>query len=485
MAGSMKSTQLLRRLVSPVPAPASAWQRGNKRTSPQIYPLLFGGHCVATQGISSDCELKCALAEVIPSLQDRLKSIKAAFGGKSLGEVTVNMALGGMRGVPGLLWETSLLDAEDGIRFRGHTITELQQKLPKAYASGEPLPEGLLWLFLTGNMPSKEQVAGLSAELRKRADIPPQVFKVLKALPARTHPMTQLSCAIMSMQPDSKFARAYENGLSKSDYWDPTFEDSLDCIARLPGIAAAIYRRTFRNGSLINADPALDWAGNLAHMMGYSDRGVRELMRLYMTIHSDHEGGNVSAHATHLVGSALSDPYLSFAAGLNGLAGPLHGLANQEVLKWLNQVESELGSDVSREDLSRYVSATLKSGRVVPGYGHAVLRKTDPRFTCQREFALKHLPDYPKFKLVSKLFDVVPAVLADTGKVANPWPNVDAHSGVLLQFYGITEQNFYTVLFGVSRAMGVLSQLVLSRAMGLPIERPKSITTGWLENKFE
>ena len=219
-------------------------------------------------------------------------------------------------------------------------------------------------------------------------------------------------------------------------------------------------------------------------MMGYSDRGVRELMRLYMTIHSDHEGGNVSAHATHLVGSALSDPYLSFAAGLNGLAGPLHGLANQEVLKWLNQVESELGSDVSREDLSRYVSATLKSGRVVPGYGHAVLRKTDPRFTSQREFALKHLPDYPKFKLVSKLFDVVPAVLADTGKVANPWPNVDAHSGVLLQFYGITEQNFYTVLFGVSRAMGVLSQLVLSRAMGLPIERPKSVTTGWLENKF-
>jgi citrate synthase len=203
-----------------------------------------------------------------------------------------------------------------------------------------------------------------------------------------------------------------------------------------------------------------------------------------MTIHSDHEGGNVSAHATHLVGSALSDPYLSLAAGLNGLAGPLHGLANQEVLKWLNRVESDIGSDVSKEELSRYVSATLNSGRVVPGYGHAVLRKTDPRFTCQREFGLKHLPDYPKFKLVSKLFEVVPGVLAETGKVSNPWPNVDAHSGVLLQFYGITEENFYTVLFGVSRAMGVLSQLVLSRAMGLPIERPKSMTTRWLENKF-
>jgi len=481
---SMKLTHTLRRLALGMVVPVNAPQSLSVRASPQLYPLLFGSRCVATQGISADCDLKRAFAEAIPSLQERLKNIKTSFGSKSLGEVTVNMALGGMRGVPGLLWETSLLDAEDGIRFRGHTITDLQQKLPKATPSGEPLPEGLLWLLLTGNIPSKQQAVSLSAELQKRAETPPQVFKVLDALPAKTHPMTQLSCAIMAMQPDSKFALAYQNGLHKSDYWDPTFEDSLDCIARLPGIAAAIYRRTFRNGSIIEADPSLDWAGNLAHMMGYQDQGAKELMRLYMTIHSDHEGGNVSAHATHLVGSALSDPYLSLAAGLNGLAGPLHGLANQEVLKWLNRVESDIGSDVSKEELSRYVSATLNSGRVVPGYGHAVLRKTDPRFTCQREFGLKHLPDYPKFKLVSKLFEVVPGVLAETGKVSNPWPNVDAHSGVLLQFYGITEENFYTVLFGVSRAMGVLSQLVLSRAMGLPIERPKSMTTRWLENKF-
>ena len=440
----MKATHTLRRLALGMVVPVNAPQSLSVRASPQLYPLLFGSRCVATQGISADCDLKCAFAEAIPSLQERLKNIKTSFGSKSLGEVTVNMALGGMRGVPGLLWETSLLDAEDGIRFRGHTITELKQKLPKATPSGEPLPEGLLWLLLTGNVPSKQQAVSLSAELQKRAETPPQVFKVLDALPAKTHPMTQLSCAIMAMQPDSKFALAYQNGLHKSDYWDPTFEDSLDCIARLPGIAAAIYRRTFRNGSIIEADPSLDWAGNLAHMMGYQDQGAKELMRLYMTIHSDHE----------------------------------------EVLKWLNRVESDIGSDVSKEELSRYVSATLNSGRVVPGYGHAVLRKTDPRFTCQREFGLKHLPDYPKFKLVSKLFEVVPGVLAETGKVSNPWPNVDAHSGVLLQFYGITEENFYTVLFGVSRAMGVLSQLVLSRAMGLPIERPKSMTTRWLENKF-
>jgi citrate synthase len=217
-------------------------------------------------------------------------------------------------------------------------------------------------------------------------------------------------------------------------------------------------------------------------MMGHGDHeGKLELMRLYQTIHADHEGGNVSAHATHLVGSALSDPYLAYTAGMTGLAGPLHGLANQEVLTWLLDVKSKVGDSPSQEELRVFVQETLKSGRVVPGYGHAVLRKTDPRYSCQREFALKHLPNDPLFRLVSDLYEVVPPVLLATGKVKNPWPNVDAHSGVLLQHYGIKEASFYTVLFGVSRALGVLAQGVWSRALGLPIERPKSLTVAALE----
>merc|ERR1712076_346459 len=204
-------------------------------------------------------------------------------------------------------------------------------------------------------------------------------------------------------------------------------------------------------------------------------------MRLYLTIHSDHEGGNVSAHTSHLVGSALSDPYLSFAAAMNGLAGPLHGLANQEVLVWLTAVQKELGGAVTDEQLRDFVYNTLNSGRVVPGYGHAVLRKTDPRYTCQREFALKHLPDDQMFKLVSQLYNLVPPILMETGKVKNPWPNVDAHSGVLLQYYGMKEMNYYTVLFGVSRALGVTASLVWDRALGLPLERPKSMSTAGLK----
>jgi citrate synthase len=296
--------------------------------------------------------------------------------------------------------------------------------------------------------------------------------------------MTQLASAVLAMQPGSNMAAAYASGLHKSRYWEPVLEDSLDLIARLPAAAARIYRRTYHGSKFIDPAPGLDWAANLSHMMGYDDEGAYELMRLYQTIHTDHEGGNVSAHTTHVVGSALSDPYYAFAAGLCGLAGPLHGLANQEVLRWLLDVRAALGDTPSPADVEAFVWKTLKSGKVVPGYGHAVLRGTDPRYLCQREFALKHMPDDPLFQLVSQMYEIVPAVLTATGKVKNPWPNVDAHSGVLLQKYGIKEEGFYTVLFGVSRAIGVLASGVWSRALGLPIERPKSVTMGWLEAKF-
>jgi citrate synthase len=435
------------------------------------------------RGLSSNTDLKKALQEKIPETQERLKALRKNHGKTELGKVTIEQAIGGMRGIPGMLWDTSLLDPEEGIRFRGYSIPELQEKLPSVKPDGEPLPEGLLWLLLTADLPTAEQAAAVTEELRARSALPPHIKKVLAAMPPDTHPMTQLSQAILALQPGSHFARAYSQGIHKTKYWEPIYEDSLDLIAKLPNIAALIYRNTYKNGELIEADNKLDWAGNLAHMMGYDDEDTKELMRLYQTIHADHEGGNVSAHATHLVGSALSDPFFSFSAGINGLAGPLHGLANQEVLGWLFEVKKELGDDPSTDQVKDFVWSTLKSGKVVPGYGHAVLRKTDPRYTCQREFAQKHLPNDPMFKLVSKFYEVVPGVLTETGKVKNPWPNVDAHSGVLLQYYGITEQNFYTVLFGVSRAIGVLSQGVWSRALGLPIERPKSFTIDALEKK--
>ncbi|XP_022959686.1 citrate synthase, mitochondrial [Cucurbita moschata] len=431
---------------------------------------------------SPDLDLQSHLRELIPEQQDRLKKFKAEHGKVQLGNITVDMVLGGMRGMTGLLWETSLLDPDEGIRFRGLSIPECQKLLPAAKPDGEPLPEGLLWLLLTGKVPSKEQVDALSKELQSRAVVPDYVYKAIDALPVTSHPMTQFATGVMGLQVQSEFQKAYEKGIHKSKYWEPTYEDSMNLIARVPLVASYVYRRIYKDGHIIPKDDSLDYGGNFSHMLGFDSPQMQELMRLYVTIHTDHEGGNVSAHTGHLVASALSDPYLSFAAALNGLAGPLHGLANQEVLLWIKSVVDECGENITKEQLKDYVWKTLNSGKVVPGFGHGVLRKTDPRYTCQREFALKHLPDDPLFQLVSKLYEVVPPILTELGKVKNPWPNVDAHSGVLLNYFGLTEARYFTVLFGVSRSIGICSQLIWDRALGLPLERPKSVTLKWLED---
>jgi len=412
----------------------------------------------------------------------RLKELLKEHGSKKIGEVQLSQAFQGMRGITGMVYETSLLDANEGIRFRGFTIPELQAKLPKAPNGSEPLPEGLFYLLLTGELPTVEQVKSLQKDLDSRSQVPSHVYATLDALPVSAHPMTQFVIGIMALQTESVFAKRYAEGMAKKDYWDAAFEDSLNLLAKLPDIAAYVYRRKYLGHKNIARTAGLDWSQQFSHLMGFDKPEFAELMRLYLTIHADHEGGNVSAHTTHLVGSALSDPYLSFAAGMNGLAGPLHGLANQEVIKWILEMQKSLGtSKPSGEQIAEYVKKTLAEGKVVPGYGHAVLRKTDPRFTAQAEFAKKHLLNDEMVQTVTNIFNTVPPILQSLGKIKNPWPNVDAHSGALLLGFGMREYDYYTVLFGVSRAIGVLSALLWSRALGFPIERPKSVTIASVE----
>ena len=419
-----------------------------------------------------------------------IKDLLKEHGNKVIGEVQLAQIYQGMRGMTGLVTETSLLDAQDGIRFRGYSIPELQEKLPKAEGGSEPLPEGLFYLMLMGDLPTEQDAQHVTDVWQRRSHVPNHVFATIEALPASAHPMTQFVVGVMALQTESQFAKRYAAGMSKKDYWDAAFDDAMDLIARLPRIAAYIYRRKYKGGEHIQPNGLLDWAGNFAHMMGYEDESFKELMRLYMTIHADHEGGNVSAHTTHLVGSALSDPYLSYAAGMNGLAGPLHGLANQEVIKWIFEMREELKTEApTKEQIGEYVKKTLEAGKVVPGYGHAVLRKTDPRFSAQMEFGKKHMPDDPLVQTVWNVYEAVPPILQSLGKVKNPWPNVDAHSGALLVHYGMVEYEFYTVLFAVSRALGVLSSLCWDRALAMPLERPKSVTTAlvkrWLKGEDE
>jgi len=429
--------------------------------------------------------LKEKFSSQIDPMRQRIRTINKEHGDVKISDVTIAQAYGGMRGIKCMVTETSALDPMEGIRFRGYTIPELREKLPKAPGGEEPLPEGIFYLLLTGELPTEDDVKEITKEWQKRSALPEHLTNTIKAIPKETHPMTQFSMAVLALQKDSIFAQRYREGMNKLDYWDPMFEDAMNLLAKLPHIAAYIYRKIYKNDEHIPADFTLDWGGNLAHMMGIENEEFKELMRLYLVLHSDHEGGNVSAHTTHLVGSALSDAFYSLSAGLDGLAGPLHGLANQEVLRWIMDLREKFGGVPTKEQLKQFVWDTLNAGQVIPGYGHAVLRKTDPRYMAQREFALKHLPDDEIFKIVSSLYEVVPDILIEHGKAKNPWPNVDAHSGCLLVHYGVNEYDFYTVFFGVSRALGVLASLVWDRAIGLPLERPKSVTTEWIEQQIK
>jgi len=426
-------------------------------------------------------KLKAKLQEKIEAWRPRTTALLKKAGDVKLGEVTIAQALGGARGVKCLVTDISYLDPEEGIRFRGFTIPETLAKLPKVPGGEMPYVEGFLYLLLTGDLPSKADAEEVAREFKVRARVPQYVFDVLRAMPRDTHPMTMLSAAILCMQRDSIYVRRYNEGLGKMDHWDPTYEDAMNLLARLPEIGAYIFRMKYRNDTPIASNPDLDFGGNFAHMMGVP-KPYDEVSRLYFILHSDHESGNVSAHAGHLVASALSDVYYAASAMINGLAGPLHGLANQEVLRWIQGVMEKMGGKVpTDEEMEKFVWDTLNSGQVIPGFGHAVLRKTDPRYMEQRNFCLKHLPDDLIFKYVDVLFRVTPPILEKQGKAKNPWPNVDAQSGVIQWYYGVREYDFYTVLFGIGRALGVMCNIIWDRGLGYPIERPKSVTTAMLE----
>ena len=419
----------------------------------------------------------------LPAWRERMKVLAKEHADVVVDHVTVGQIVGGMRDIKSLLTDVSFVDPAEGIRFRGMSIPEVLKKLPKARGGKMPLVGGLYYLLMVGEVPTKEEAWEVEAEWGKRAVVPDYVYKMIKSMPKETHPMTLFSQAVLALQNNSVFAQKYHS-MKKDEYWDAALEDSMELTAKLPVIAAFIYRyKYFGETKKPKYNPKWDYGLNFSKMMGVADRkGYADLARLYFILHSDHELGNVSAHTMHLVGSALSDPYLSFSAALNGLAGPLHGLANQECLGWLIEVKNKFGGVPSREELCKFAWDTLNGGHVIPGYGHAVLRVPDPRYMAQMEFAKKYFPEDELVRLADLVFDVVPQVLKEQGKAKNPAPNVDAISGTLQYYYGVREFDFYTVLFGVGRALGVTANYVWARALGSPIERPKSLTTKMLED---
>src|SRR5512142_673585 len=308
--------------------------------------------------------LKQKLEQKILAHRPRTTKLAKELGKIVIDQVTIEQAIGGARDVRCLVTDISYLDPQEGIRFRGKTIPETFEALPKARNSNYPTVEAFWYFLLTGESPNQAQHREVLGEWKVRQMVPSYVWDVIRALPRDSHPMVMLSAGILAMQKDSKFAHFYGSGkFNKMTAWEYVYEDACDIVARIPIIAAFIYNLKYRSDFQVGINRDLDSGANFAHMIGQCEE-YKDVVRMYFILHSDHESGNVSAHTTHLVHSALSDIYYAYGAGLCGLAGPLHGLANQECLGWLLDVHKQFNGVPTREALYKFAWDTLNGGKV-------------------------------------------------------------------------------------------------------------------------
>ncbi|OMJ90918.1 hypothetical protein SteCoe_6684 [Stentor coeruleus] len=419
-------------------------------------------------------ELHGILENKIATRLEQVHRLKYKYGSVKIEEIKVEQIVKGMKGMATQLTESLSLDPDFGVRFRGLSIEECQEKLPKKRT--QPYIESMIWLLLTGDIPTPTQTDLLKKELALRCFLPKYTEDMLKKMIEHFHPMNQLSMGVLSLGYHSNFDKLYNSHMKKSEYWKPMLDDSLDLIAKIPRIASIIYRNSYRNGVTHDSNPSADYAENFGKMLGWDDEDFYEFLRLYINSHCDHEAGNVIAHTSHVVGSALCNVFKSYSAGLNGLAGPIHRLSSQECLRWLINLWKKVGDYPTDEAIVEYAKNCLDSGKNIPGYGHEILRIPDPRFIAQLKFANEMLPDDPLCNLVGQCFKIIPDVLKEFGKVKYPYPNAEAHSEVLMYSYGLRIYDYYTVLFGVARAIGCCINLVWDRALMFPLERPDGIT---------
>jgi citrate synthase len=405
-------------------------------------------------------------AQQVDTLRAQRDELVKSRGDKVISEITVAQAFGGMREVRALVCDTSDVDPERGLIIRGTPVLDLINRTP----------EEIFFLLLIGRLPDQKEATATREAIAHAPRVSETAWRAIEALPKDSHPVTMLSAGILTLEHESAMAKAVSHGTPKKEIWRAALDDALRLMHALPTIAAGVYRIRYHRGPRLAYDPVLDWAQNFCRMLGHHEEDFEKAMRIAAILQSDHEGGNVCAFTCHTVGSVLSNPYLAVSAGFNGLAGPLHGRSAQESTQWQLDAMLRYGAAPDEKEIENYTWVTLNSGRVVPGHGHAVLRGADPRFTAMVDFGKKHFADDPLFVTVERMSRVVPAVLKKQGKAKNPYPNVDFGMGMVWHHFGVTELEFYTVPFAISLAMGMLAQLVWNRALGTPINRPRSVT---------
>lgn len=363
----------------------------------------------------------------------------------------------GLRGFPVGYCPTSTVNPTKGLYYSDKTIEEIAGWSP----------ERVIYLLYFGKDGTEKEINAFSSDLSKRAACSPDLINHIKQLPKKGHPMKLFSAALL-------IAGMIEG---KNDYR----EDCLNLIAKIPEITAAVINYHAGWGGIKPSRPELGYMENFTQMLNVPNSDTEQLtriFRLFNVLHFDHGGGNLSTFVGKAVASGLEDMYGSISAAMCALAGPRHGRANQDSLEFVQSLIETIGDKANSETLEKELRKRLAEGQLVYGYGHAVLRVEDPRATVFYQKAGAKYPNHSLVKMASLLRAVAPKILQENPKISDPYPNVDAISGILLTAAGFPYPEYFTVLFGLSRVVGIAIQIVYERCearggKGLPIVRPK------------
>lgn len=412
-------------------------------------------------------DLKTVLEPLVAQWRQERRELLERRGEEPIAQVKVKDLFRGLRGVPAVICDTSTVDPQRGLFIRGAPVNELLDR------SGE----ALFFLLLTGREPSAGEERALIKELDDRAVVPEATLALVDQLGDSLHPMTALSMATLSLQRESAFREAHRRGVARAELWEHDLDDALRLIAVVPVIAARIYRESLCDAAPIVRPRGLGFSDAFATMLGLPDPSgdFAAFIRQFVAVHADHEGANASVLAARVTHSTMSDLYYAQSSAMNCLAGPLHGRSNQESIQMILEIERRFGGVPSRDELRRHIGEMLDAGRVIPGFGHAVLRDRDPRYDALLQMGKRLCRECGPFAIAEALENVVTTELRARGKAANPFPNIDGISGALLHYFGMTEYAFYTVMFSVAQMLGLTAQLVLERAFGAPLFRPRSL----------
>jgi len=363
----------------------------------------------------------------------------------------------GLRGFPVGYCTTSHVDPQKGLFYLGRPVTELSTWQP----------EQVIYFLYHGKEGNKQELEKFSEMIKQRSCCSRQVIAAIEALPRQGHPMKLFCIALLLL------------GMHESA--DNYADDCLNIIAKIPHLAAAVINHHAGFGK--TPEPRLDlgYMENFCYMLQVPDKREKELvsvMNLFNILHYDHGGGNLSTFVGKAVASGLEDMYGSICAAMCALEGPRHGRANQDCLEFVRGVLTELGEKATAKQVEELIRKRLLEKKLVFGFGHAVLRVEDPRATLQYDFVQKYYPDHPLVKIALLLRTEGPKVLLENPKISDPYPNVDAISGTMLTAAGFAYPEYYTVLFGLSRCIGIAMQIVYERTearggKGTPIVRPK------------